>query len=115
AIVLRATDASSVLKIRVLKAGGDGLLRIGEIVGEGALRVLDARNCDLTGAGIDLPGEFPGLRSSITLHTIGDNTTIKLGSVLQKLAATTISASAIEAPTIGSVIAKAGIVNSTIT
>src|SRR5207249_8842816 len=73
------------------------------------------RNCDLTGAGINLPGEFPGLRTTITLHTVGGNTTIKLGSVLQKLNATVISASAIEAPTIGSVIVKAGITNSTIT
>jgi hypothetical protein len=105
-IVLLDTDASSELKILVKKAGsGDGLLKIGSLTGEGALRVLDARSCDITNA-INLSGDFPDLRSIVTLHAIGDNTTISFSNDVEKLTAATIGVCEIVAPRIGSLLVK---------
>lgn len=106
-IFLSATDESSKLTIRIKKAaGGDGLLEVGEIVGDGALRVLDAKVCDLVGNGVDLAGQFTNLASTISFHAIGDGTTNNLGSVIKKLTAASIGTSVITAPKIGSLIVK---------
>lgn len=106
-IFLSATDESSKLTIRIKKAaGGDGLLEVGEIVGDGALGVLDAKVCDLVGNGVDLAGQITNLASTISFHAIGDGTTNHLGSVIKKLTAARIGSSVITAPEIGSLIVK---------
>ena len=106
-IFLSATDESSKLTIRVKRvAGGDGLLEVGEIVGDGALRMLDAKACDLVGNGVDLAGQITNLASTISFHAIGDGTTNNLGSVIKKLTAARIGSSVITAPEIGSLNVK---------
>ena len=106
-ISLSETDGSTALRIRVKKArSGDGLLKVGEIVGNGALRTLDAKLCDLVGNGIDLPGQFADLRSAISLHVIADGTVINLGSSVKKLEAAAVGFCDIFAPAIDSLAVK---------
>ncbi len=102
AIELSGADASSALKITVKQAtGGDGLLAVGQIAGDGTLARIDAPACDLTG-GVDLPGQSPALRTVLRFHTIADGAVVNCGSDIQSLTVADMGAGEIIAPRIGS-------------
>ncbi len=102
AIELSGTDPSSALKITVKQAsGGDGLLTVGQIAGDGTLGRLDAPACDLTG-GVDLPGRSATLRSVLRFHTIADGAAVNFGSDIQSLTVADMGACEITASRIGS-------------
>jgi hypothetical protein len=101
AIELSGTDSSSFLKIVVKPAvTGDGLLSVGEITSDGLLARIDAPACDLDGAGLDLAGESPTLRTALRFHRIADEAIVNVGADIQSLTVAEIGVTEIAAPRI---------------
>lgn len=127
-LVLDATDNGTTLTMKVKKAkgGGTGTLQIDQITGNGACRLIDARDFDVVGAGIQLGDSLKQLKihdllngagivangavnlnTSITAHNLDDGCAIDLGSRLDKLIAARVGDGAtIIAPAIGGVTIK---------
>ena len=121
-IVFSATDASSVLTIKVKRGtNGTSFVQIGGFSGDGDLRMINARNVDLTGSGVQLSGFVPQLQvhdilngASITLggnatdqtkiiaHNIDDGAAITTTCRIASLFAARVGDVAITAPSIGS-------------
>ena len=121
---LDATDGTSALSISAKhgKASG-GSLQIDQITGDGGCRLIDARNFDLVGAGIELGDVLHELRihdlrnggsvtatgaatqgTKILAHNIDDNSTLSLGSRLGNLTAARLGDSVLlTAPCIGTI------------
>ena len=122
-IVLSATDASSVLTIKVKKGtNGASFVQIGGFSGDGDLRTISARNVDLTGSGVQLGGFVRQLQfhdilngasiaiggsatdqTKIVVHNIDDGGAITTGCQIVSLLAARVGDVAIAAPSIGSV------------
>jgi hypothetical protein len=127
-LVLDATDIGTTLTMKVKKAkgGGTGTLQIDQITGDGACRLIDAGDFDVTGAGIQLGDYLKQLKihdllngagivangavnqnTSITAHNLDDGCAIDLGSRLSKLSAARFGDGAtIVAPAIGGISIK---------
>jgi hypothetical protein len=126
-LALSATDASSVLTIKVKKSrAGTGSLQIDQITGEGGCRLIDARDFDVVGTGIQL-GDYLGQlkihdllngasitangsesqKTTIMAHNLDDNSAIAIGSRLKSLSAARFGVDAtIDAPWIGNISIK---------
>lgn len=125
-IVLSATDAGSVLKVKVKKGtNGTSIVQIGGFSGDGGLRIINAHNVDLTGSGIQLTGFVPQVQvhdvlngaaivmggnstnhTKIVAHNIDDSAAITTTCRIASLQAARIGDVAITAPSIGSVSLK---------
>jgi hypothetical protein len=126
-----ATDpVKSTVTVAVVKAkkavnpNADGKVSIGEVTGS-AVRAFTALKSDIVDSGINFNGfvssirvgnilngadivalGVPTQRTVIVAGTIGDGTTINLGSTLQLLSAASVGASEIIAPRVGSIVVK---------
>src|ERR1017187_9860836 len=126
-LVLAATDASTVLTIKVKKSrAGTGSLQIDQITGEGGCRLIDARDFDVVGTGIQLGDYLKQLKihdlldgasitangsenqnTTITAHNLDDRSAIAIGSRLKNLSAARLGVDAtIDAPWIGRISIK---------
>lgn len=123
---LTGTDATSAVSVKV--KGGDGRITLGTIrgtQGTEALKSITAASVNLSGEGIDLggflgtlairdllngadvlAGGLPAQKSKITVHEIGDGTTIDIGSSISSLSATRIGRADLFAPSIASLSTK---------
>ncbi len=123
-ILLSETDANSVFTIKVKKGkSGVGTNHLDQIIGdtgqEGA-RLIDVRDFDLTGAGIQLGGYLGELRlhdvlnggtiasggapnqnTGIFTHSIDDGAVLDVGSHIGRLSAASVGDVTITAPSIG--------------
>jgi hypothetical protein len=120
-IVFSATDASSVLTVKVKKGtNGTGFVQIGGFSGDSDIRSIDARNVDLTGGGVQINGHLAQLQihdilngasitiaggtndlTSITAHVIDDGAAITTSNNIKSLSAARVGDAAINAPSIG--------------
>ena len=126
-LLLSATDASTVLTIKVKKnRAGTGSLQIDQITGEGSCRLIDARDFDVVGTGIQLAGYLGQLKihdlldgasitangsenqnTTVMAHNIDDDGVIAIGSRLKSLSAARFGVDAtVDAPWIGTISIK---------
>ncbi len=127
-LALSATDGGSVLTIKVKKSkAGTGSLQIDQITGDGGCRLIDARDFDVVGAGIQLGDYLKELKihdvptnavitangsenqnTSIMVHDLDDGCTIAIGSRLKRLSAARFGGdgATIVAPAIGDISIK---------
>jgi hypothetical protein len=104
-VTVTGTDATSILNINVSRGpAGNGTVDIGSIAAAGAMNKINAASANLVGAGINLGGHVGVLKirdvlnganilaggattqfTTISARTIGDGTTIRLSSSMQKL------------------------------
>jgi len=120
-LFLSATDATSVMTVRIKKSKtGTGFMEMGSITGNGACRLISAPAVDLNGAGVSLAGylgevslhnmtnngsilagDAPTQVTRILAHVIGDNGTINVGGRIGTLSVARLGADTIIAPSIG--------------
>ena len=125
-ITLAGTDVTSAFTIAV--KGGDGKFALGAIRGADgteSLKSISAKSVNLTGAGVELGGSLGGMtirdliggadvfaggvpaqKSKITVHEIGNGTTIEIGSTISSLSAARIGIADIFAPSIAGITTK---------
>jgi len=126
AIELNGTTSASSLNVKVAKGPqGDGLVTIHSIVGDGDLKVLNAKGVDLAGEGLVLGGSLgtvtihdlhdgatltaggdPTDKTTINAHVLDDDTSVSLGSSLAKLTAARVGACSLSAPSAGTLTIK---------
>lgn len=118
-LTVSGTNGSSRVAVQVRKGKqGDGLVTVGQFLGNGPLKSIDLRASDLVGAGLTINGGLGSLVvhdirggvlvrqagagvSTLTAHALQDNAQVDFDSRLTSLTAARIGAARIATPAIG--------------